>query len=74
MLDFRKNAVRRTGLNLELEMIVFLVAADPEPNEAIGALFGQCSIMKTNPCCPKLSNLLETNRGVMRVGLKQSNF
>ena len=55
-------------------MIVFLVAADPEPNEAIGALFGQCSIMKTNPCCPKLSNLLETNRGVMRVGLKQIEF
>ena len=48
--------------------------ADPEPNEAIGALFGQCSIMKANPCCPKLSNLLETNRGVMRVGLKQLEF
>ena len=26
-----KNAVRRTDLNLELELIVLLVGADPEP-------------------------------------------
>jgi hypothetical protein len=50
------------------------MCADPEPNEAIGALLGECSIMKANPCCPKLSNLLETNRGVMRVGLEQLEF
>ena len=60
--------------NLELELIVLLVRADPEPNEAIGALFGECSIMKANPCCPELSNLLEANRRVMRVGLKQVEF
>src|SRR6266566_9871755 len=50
------------------------MCADPEPNEAIGALLDECSIMKANPCCPKLSNLLETNRGVMRVGLQQLEF
>src|SRR6266566_73926 len=74
MLDFLRISRPEQIPDLKLEVIVLFMCADPEPNEAIGALLGECSIMKANPCCPKLSNLLETNRGVMRVGLQQLEF
>jgi hypothetical protein len=74
MLDFLRISRPEQIPDLKLELIVFLVGADPKPNEAIAALSGECSITKANPCCPKLSNLLQTNRGVMRVGLKQLEF
>jgi hypothetical protein len=43
---------------LKLEAIVLFMRADPEPNEAISALFGERSIAKANPCRPKLSTFL----------------
>ena len=47
-----------------VEDVAGVVRADPEPNEAIGALLGQRSMAKANPCRPELPNFLETNGGV----------
>jgi len=46
--------------------------ADPEPYETLLAFLRQSTVPKTDTSRPKVTNFLEMNRGVARIGFEQS--
>ena len=64
------SGVRCSAL-LSDESVILSVCADPEPDNPVGGLNGNCTVMQTNACRPEAAGFLEMERWVLGVGLQQ---
>jgi hypothetical protein len=50
--------------------IVVCMAADPEPHEAVRRFDGERAVVTSDPSGPEAPNLLELERGILRILLE----
>ena len=60
-----------TQAGLAYQLVVLGMRTDPEPQQVLSRFDGQRSVAQTNSDCTVLSDFLEMQRRVRRIGLQQ---